>query len=204
MSAADKSKLDGVTASANNYAHPVGGAASKAAGLYKIATDATSHISSVTAVTKEDITSLGIPAQDTNTTYGAATASAAGLMSAADKARLDAVAADVGTPGWKSVLDGSAAVYEDKGILINGDAVGFPAFNVDGKGRVTDFKIQELTLRVNEQLGNNCYFAACATAAATAAKTAAPSNFTLVAGARVTVVLTNGNKAAAPTHNVAG
>ena len=39
------------------------------------------------AVTKADITALGIPAQDT--TYSAATQSANGLMSAADKTKLD-------------------------------------------------------------------------------------------------------------------
>lgn len=53
----------------NNYVHPVGNAPSKATGLYKFSTDATSHVNSVTAVTKADITALGIPAQDNNTTY---------------------------------------------------------------------------------------------------------------------------------------
>lgn len=51
------------------YTHPAGGAPSKTSGLYKFATDATSHIKSVTAVTKADITALGIPGSDTNTTY---------------------------------------------------------------------------------------------------------------------------------------
>ena len=44
------------------------------------------------AITKADIVALGIPAQDTNTTYSAATTSAAGLMSAADKTKLDGIA----------------------------------------------------------------------------------------------------------------
>ena len=74
----------------DSYSHPAGSGASKTSGLYKFSTDGTSHISGVTAVTKADITALGIPAQDT--TYSAATSSAAGLMSAADKQKLDGIA----------------------------------------------------------------------------------------------------------------
>lgn len=79
MSAADKTKLNGIATGANKYAHPT--YTERSSGLYKITVDATGHISEVTAVTKEDITDLGIPAQDTNTTYSAmtgATTSAAG------------------------------------------------------------------------------------------------------------------------------
>lgn len=53
----------------NNYSHPAGSGTSKSTGLYKFSTDSTSHISGVTAVTKSDITALGIPSSDTNTTY---------------------------------------------------------------------------------------------------------------------------------------
>lgn len=60
----------------NNYVHPTGSAPSKASGFYKFSTDSTSHISGVTAVTKADITALGIPAQNTNTTYTFANGSA--------------------------------------------------------------------------------------------------------------------------------
>lgn len=60
----------------NNYVHPAGSAPSKASGFYKFSTDSTSHIASVTAVTKSDITALGVPAQDTNTTYTFANGSA--------------------------------------------------------------------------------------------------------------------------------
>lgn len=51
------------------YTHPAGGAPSKTSGFYKFSTDSTSHVASVTAVTKADITALGIPGADTNTTY---------------------------------------------------------------------------------------------------------------------------------------
>lgn len=88
MTAADKTKLDGIAAGANKYIHPSYTAA--AAGLYKVTVDASGHVSATTAVAKSDITALGIPS--TNTTYGAASQSANGLMSAADKKKLDGIA----------------------------------------------------------------------------------------------------------------
>lgn len=60
----------------NNYVHPAGSAPSKSSGFYKFSTDSTSHVASVTAVTKADITALGIPAQNINTTYTFANGSA--------------------------------------------------------------------------------------------------------------------------------
>lgn len=48
------------------------------AGLYKITTNSEGHVTAATAVSKTDITALGIPAQDT--TYVIATASKAGLV----------------------------------------------------------------------------------------------------------------------------
>ena len=47
------------------YTHPAGSAPSKASGLYKFSTDATSHISSVTEIIKKDITDPCIPEADT-------------------------------------------------------------------------------------------------------------------------------------------
>lgn len=49
----------------NNYVHPAGSAPSKSSGFYKFSTDSTSHVASVTAVTKSDITNLGIQDSDT-------------------------------------------------------------------------------------------------------------------------------------------
>ena len=85
MSAADKAKLDGIAAGANNYTHPEHTA--HESGLYKVTVDAQGHVTDAAPVAKEDITGLGIPAQDT--TYGEATQEAAGLMSAADKKKID-------------------------------------------------------------------------------------------------------------------
>lgn len=89
MTAADKTKLDGIAAGANKYVHP--SYTAKDSGLYKVTVDATGHVSAATAVVKADITALGIPA--TNTTYSNATSSAAGLMSKDDKTKLDGFAA---------------------------------------------------------------------------------------------------------------
>lgn len=71
------------------YTHPTH--AAKSAGLYKVTVDAEGHVSAAEAVTKTDITGLGIPAQDT--TYTDVTAGgASGLMTGADKTKLDGIA----------------------------------------------------------------------------------------------------------------
>ena len=85
FTAALKDKLDGIAAGANKYVHPTHTAA--ASGLYKTTVDEEGHVTATTPVTKDDITGLGIPAQDT--TYDEATTAKAGLMSAADKTKLD-------------------------------------------------------------------------------------------------------------------
>ena len=96
--------------------------AAKTSGLYKIATTDEGHIASTSAVTKSDITNLGIPAQDT--TYSAATTSTAGLMSANDKSKLDGIAAgataNIGTVTQVKV--GSTAYNPSSGV------VSLPAF----------------------------------------------------------------------------
>ena len=84
MSAADKKKLDGVASGANAYSLPTAGAS-----LGGVKT--TSTVTSASGYTPTPIIG-GVPYyKDTNTTYGAATQSAAGLMSAADKKKLDGV-----------------------------------------------------------------------------------------------------------------
>ena len=89
MSAADKAKLDGIAEGANNYTHPAHTA--HESGLYKVTVGAQGHVSDAEAVTKEDITGLGIPGQDT--TYQKATAEADGLMSKEHFAKVEGVAA---------------------------------------------------------------------------------------------------------------
>lgn len=82
----DKNKLDGIAAGANNYTLPTAGSA-----LGGVKT--TSDVSDAKGYTPVPIIG-GVPYyKDTDTTYenmGAATASAAGLLSTADKKKLDA------------------------------------------------------------------------------------------------------------------
>lgn len=77
-----------ITAKDTVYTHPTYTA--RGAGLYKVTVNGTGHVSEVTNVVKDDIVALGIPAQDT--TYNEATTSAAGLMSANDKTKLNGIA----------------------------------------------------------------------------------------------------------------
>lgn len=87
----EKRKLEGIETGANKYVHPSHDAIDS--GFYKISFDKLGHVSSVVAVTKEDITALGIPAQDT--TYEVAIARTEteagvdGLLSATDKEKYD-------------------------------------------------------------------------------------------------------------------
>lgn len=85
MSASDKVKLNGIETGANRYVHPAHTAHKN--GLYKVTVDSLGHVSATTAVSKTDITDLGIPAQDT--TYSDATQTEHGLMSITDKKKLD-------------------------------------------------------------------------------------------------------------------
>lgn len=70
------------------YTHPAGSAVE--AGFKKVGSDTSGHVVLGDDVTKEDITKLGIPGQDT--TYEKATSEADGLMSKEDKAKLDGMA----------------------------------------------------------------------------------------------------------------
>ena len=89
MSSTDKTKLDGIDNNANTYTHP--SYTARNSGLYKITVNSLGHVTAVSSVTKSDITALGIPAEDTNTTYGLATVSTSGLMSASDKVKLNSI-----------------------------------------------------------------------------------------------------------------
>ena len=110
MSASDKTKLDGIASGANKYTHP--SYTTRSSGLYKVTVDAQGHVNNVSAVTKEDITALGIPGQDTNTTYGNATTSTAGLMSAADKIKLDGITSGANTYTHPSYTPRTSGLYK--------------------------------------------------------------------------------------------
>lgn len=87
MSPTDKEKLDGIEENANNYTHPT--YFTRDSDLYKIRVNNLGHVSGAVAVTKDDITALGIPGVDT--TYDPATTSSDGLMSAEDKVKLNGI-----------------------------------------------------------------------------------------------------------------
>ena len=85
MTSADKVKLNGIAANANNYSLPT---ASSTLGGVKT----TSNVSDVSTYTACPIVG-GIPYyKDTNTTYSLATSSIDGLMSKTDKSKLDGIA----------------------------------------------------------------------------------------------------------------
>ena len=73
------------------YDHAAAKGSAFTSGLYKVTTNSEGHVTAAAAVQKSDITALGIPAQDT--TYNDATQSAHGLMTAADKKKLDGIEA---------------------------------------------------------------------------------------------------------------
>ena len=90
MSAADKSKLDGIASGANAYSLPA--ATSSVLGGVKTGSNITNSNGTI-SLTKANVTSaLGYTPPTTNTTYSNATTSVAGLMSASDKSKLDGIA----------------------------------------------------------------------------------------------------------------
>lgn len=98
-------------------------------GMYKITTDAYGHISARTAVSKADITGLGIPAQDT--TYEPATTSTNGLMTSSDKTKLNGIATNANNyvlpKATASTLGGVMAgngLTVSNGVLSVGDVDG--------------------------------------------------------------------------------
>ena len=62
MSSADKAKLDGIEAEANNYTHPV--YEPKQAGVYRISVDNTGHVATADKMTSEELAAEGISPAD--------------------------------------------------------------------------------------------------------------------------------------------
>lgn len=89
MSASDKAKLDSIAQGANQYTLPTA-AASTLGGVKTGYT--TSGKNYAVVVDANGNAYVNVPWTDNNTTYGNATTSTAGLMSAADKTKLDGVA----------------------------------------------------------------------------------------------------------------
>lgn len=123
FSNADKTKLDGIAEGANNYTHPSHTA--HESGLYKVTVDGQGHVTAAVAVQKTDITGLGIP--DKDTTYTPAVAGGAdGLLTGADKQKLDSIAA-AATKVEKSATNGNikingveTQVYKEPSDVVHG------------------------------------------------------------------------------------
>lgn len=106
MSVADKSKLDGIESKANNYVHPT--------------TSGNKHIPSGGSsgqILRWSADGTAVWGDDNNTTYNNATQSTAGLMSAADKTKLDSIASNANN---YTLPDASAS---ERGGVLMGTAV---------------------------------------------------------------------------------
>lgn len=92
------------------YNHAVAAGSAYQQGLYKIGSNSQGHITSATAITKNDITNLGIPAQDT--TYSLATTNENGLLSAIDKTKINSIEnnAEVNQNTFSNVKVGTSTV----------------------------------------------------------------------------------------------
>lgn len=129
----------------NNYVHPAGSAPSKASGFYKFSTDSTSHVASVTAVTKADITALGIPAQNTNTTYTFANGSAGNFTVTPSGGSAQTVS--VGKPANAGNADTVGGISPSAFVKKAGDTMtGVLSINQTSSG-------QPLTLRGSNTMG---------------------------------------------------
>ena len=139
MSAIDKSKLDGIDEGANAYSLPT--ASSSTLGGVKT----TSTVTSTSGLTACPIIS-GVPYyKDTNTTYSAATTSAAGLMSASDKSKLDGIAT-----GANAYTHPSYTAYAGEPTTNQTPAFG-GTFNIaqpvsDNKGHITAVNNRTVTM----------------------------------------------------------
>lgn len=189
---------------AKAYAHAVTNKGSKFdSGFYKITTNAEGHVTSATAVTKADITGLGIPGSDTKYT-------------ASDGIKLD------GTTFKHTNAVTAGTVSGSSGAIGFGGSITIPSVTYDAQGHITDKSSTRVTLPskpgdvaklttaraidgVNFD-GSSAitHYGVCSTAATTAAKTVALTGFTLTVGARITIKFTVTNTVASPTLNVNG
>ena len=114
------------------YTHPAGGAPSKTSGFYKFSTDSTSHVASVTAVTKTDITALGIPEADTNTTYTFVGGNGSFSVTPSGGSKQTV---SIGKPATAGAADTAAKWATARTITVSGGVTG--SVSLDGSANVT-------------------------------------------------------------------
>lgn len=159
---------------------------------------------------------------DNNTTYSAATTSAAGLMSAADKTKLNGIAtgAEVNQNAFSNIVVGSTTIAADSKTdsltLVAGSNVTLTPDATNDKVTIaakdttysvaTGFADGLMSIADKAKLvATNIAYGTCSTAAATAAKVITISgntNWALAAGSMITVKFTYTNSASNPTFNV--
>ena len=149
MSATDKVKLDGIATGANNYTLPQ--ATSSVLGGVKIGSNITVS-SGVISLTKANVTSaLGYTPPTTNTTYSNATTSAAGLMSAADKTKLNNVIKEVLSPAttYSTNTDLNSSTFRNPGVYViwpdSGYSITHSPASSSGRHVLLTFKSQDET-----------------------------------------------------------
>ena len=140
MSAADKTKLDGIAENANNYTHP--SYTARASGLYKVTVDSTGHVSAAAAVDKSDITALGVPAQDTTYTHPSYTARASGLYKVTVDSTGHVSAATAVTKSDITAL--GIPIGEDHEITFSNIATGITIPNGIGKDKCYCYTVGKL------------------------------------------------------------
>ena len=113
------------------YTHPAGGAPSKTSGFYKFSTDSTSHVASVTAVTKADITALGIPGANTTYTFANGTAGNFTVTPSGGSAQT----VSIGKPATAGAADTAAKWATARTITVSGGVTGSVSLN--GSANVT-------------------------------------------------------------------
>ena len=206
MSAADKAKLDTIAegAGTGEYVHPPTHPATM------ITTDATHRF----------VTDTQISTWNAKASTAVATSSANGLMSAADKKKLDGIAAGANRTTIDTALS-STSTNPVQNKVINSALAGKAATShTHTKSQITDFPTSLpanggnattantwATARIINGLSvkgdaNRVNYGSCSTAAATAAKAVACTGFVLITGSEITVKFTVTNTAANPTLNV--
>lgn len=146
MSASDKTKLDGIANNANNYTLPA--ATDNSLGGVQIGSNITNTSGTISLTGTNVTTALGYTPPKQDTTYSNATTSVAGLLSAIDKGKLNALVSffNIKNYGECSTAAGTAAkevactgysLTNGQQITVkftNTDSAGSPTLNVNGTG----------------------------------------------------------------------